>query len=293
MKHLIWFLIVVGVAGGSEWYFPRQYAPQLAALQQQVDQATKARDEANTASANAATELAKAKEEAEVAEATVKRITEASVPVPSPVAQAPASLPVSTAPTIDPKQPIRDAAKGEKLDQLVTASRTYQGVTIKSVDPAAVDILFADGAARIPFEDMDKAWRDRFQFDPVEAKAFLAMKAEKDATTQDSLHDQLQDMAQDQQQKAAEQAASPIQNPKAQNLAEWKAALVEDQKRLQDLQRKHDSWIADHQNPKGTESAGGVRHSVNIPDDISSVAIQDAQNQVYADQNQISALSKN
>lgn len=46
MKDLLWFLIVLGVAGGAQWYYPNKYDPQIASLQAQVDKAAQEHKEA-------------------------------------------------------------------------------------------------------------------------------------------------------------------------------------------------------------------------------------------------------
>ena len=66
----------------------------------------------------------------------------------------------------------------QQLDQLVTANATYQSVTIKSVDPASINIEHADGAARILFTDLGQDWRDRFDYDDAEAQSYLKEQAD-------------------------------------------------------------------------------------------------------------------
>ncbi len=177
MKHLLWFFLVCGIAGGAQWYFPQKYEPQLVALQQEVEQVGKARNEANDALAKATSDLTNAKEEAEMA---TKRLAELQDRISQSVAPAPFSAPAPapsiSIPTIDPKVALRDAAKGEKLDQLVTSKGTYQQVVISSVDPAGINFIFADGEARASFDDLDQSWKDRFKYDPAEASAYLAAK---------------------------------------------------------------------------------------------------------------------
>ena len=65
------------------------------------------------------------------------------------------------------RQKARTAAVGEKLAELkVLGGKTYLEVTIKRVTAEGLDIQHADGISRIRPEDLDAAWRERFQWGP-------------------------------------------------------------------------------------------------------------------------------
>lgn len=49
MKHILWFLMVCGVAGGAQWYYPGKFQPQIDSLQAQVDKSALESKEAHVA----------------------------------------------------------------------------------------------------------------------------------------------------------------------------------------------------------------------------------------------------
>lgn len=78
---------------------------------------------------------------------------------------------------------MRKKAVGEKLEQFVTAKKTYQNVTIKAVDPEGIDFIHADGAARVLFSDLSDEWKTRFDYDEKDAASFADQKQQNELET--------------------------------------------------------------------------------------------------------------
>jgi HAMP domain-containing protein len=98
---------------------------------------------------------------------------------------------------------VRGRARDEQMDTLGTRKgMVYQNVTIKSVTPVGIQIMHDGGFKRIPYEELPPAMQDRFQFDPKQKQAALAME--------------------DSQRKEHEAAVSIVKESEARDLNEQK-----------------------------------------------------------------------
>ncbi len=258
------FTLILGAALGAGILWQDYALPLLDQAKEsastQISQLTGERDKALASLAKAQDELAALRKAAEMPQVAT------SVSVASPAPPTPSG----------PKQAIRDAAVGEKLDQLVTAKDVYTGVTIKAVDPSGIDIVHDAGAAHVRFADVDQSWRDRFQYDPGEEAAYLAKKTTEQAKVDGQVQQELASQAQ--AAPAIPTTSSPLpqatnspQRPKHQDEIQ---AL---QKQIAYIQEKHDAWVNDHHGWPGHPWQRG-----DIPDEISSAAITDLQEQIAA-----------
>lgn len=71
------------------------------------------------------------------------------------------------------KVSVRQKAVGEQLEVLRTnGGIEFKQVKITNVNPAQITFLHSNGVGRVLFTDLSEEWRDRFQYDAVEAVEF-------------------------------------------------------------------------------------------------------------------------
>ncbi len=75
--------------------------------------------------------------------------------------------------------PVLLAAEDEKLAELVTLDgKTYQGVTIRKVEPDGLSILHAAGTAKVPFEKLPEELQEKYGYDATAAAEHRKQAAE-------------------------------------------------------------------------------------------------------------------
>lgn len=86
------------------------------------------------------------------------------------------------------KVSVRESAAGRQIAALETLEgRTFNGVTIREVNPAGLVIVHAAGVARVPFEQLPEAMQDEFRFEAAEAIAFIEQEKKAEADYQKQL----------------------------------------------------------------------------------------------------------
>ena len=240
--------MVGAVACGAYWYFP----PQVIAAQDAAAKASTERDQALTSLAQAKDQIAVLDKKLEETEATLEKL-HSQLTAPPPVVILHPQDPV---PPVDQKQLLRDAAKGELVPELVTTYQTYQNIKITEVTPDGISFTFADGAAKIKFEDLSEAWRNRFQFDPAEAAAYRNADAARSTEVSQEVAQELAEQAEN-----AAKAQVPPTNPQSKSpalnaidtseLARCQAAIAQLNKEIQMIKSDPEhcgliSWLTGH-----------------------------------------------
>ena len=92
-------------------------------------------------------------------------------------------------------------------DWMTTDGTKYQGVRVILVEDDAVTILYKDGGALIPLFKLPHALQERFNYDPVKAKAAAEARSKADAENAKELQAEMElakKMKRDQQIKDAQ-----------------------------------------------------------------------------------------
>lgn len=71
-----------------------------------------------------------------------------------------------------------DAPKAEEPQNIVTTSgKTYAGAVVKRVEPDRIMVIYKEGATVIPMTDLPPEMQQKYNFDPVKAKAYADNRA--------------------------------------------------------------------------------------------------------------------
>ena len=104
---------------------------------------------------------------------------------------------------------------GQSLPELeIRGGAVYKNVTISKVTAATLNVVHDAGAANIPFENLSDEWKEKVQYDPLEAEAFAAKREEEQKAYNDKVAQMKADLkAQKDAEKAAEIDAAKFEIP--------------------------------------------------------------------------------